>query len=194
MTIIDDAVDAWADIARREVAAGLAVNHCILGTRVLIDVLDQLDIPTRVVPVECLVANQRAVPLIEAKVPVPDWPPEAWSVGATTMSPGGGYPGHLILVADGPDGRVLVDSATRQFFRPQYGIMAPWTITAKVPAAWPERDGAAVVLRLGSWQISWASAVSRLGNRHRSASDWNRGRAREYVDEILDTLSHDVRQ
>lgn len=189
--LLDRIVDEWSVIARREVERGLTVAHCILGTRTLLEVLHQLGVAADAVPVEALVANQLAAGLLGQGIPYQEWPPEAWSVGASIDVSGTGYPGHLVLVADVEEGRYLIDSSTRQFFRPQYGIMTPWAMHVGIDEAWP-RDGVGMRYQAGTWEISWRPCPA-LGNRHRTASDWKRGRT-TYVPELLDRVSQHVRQ
>lgn len=176
MNVADAAAIAWGDISDREVSLGLAVNHCILGTRVIAEAMRRLDVPVEAVPVETLIANKIAARLIAEGVPTDDWPPNAWSVGATQGAPGSGYPGHLVAVVDQDDGRYLIDSSVAQFQRPQYGIMPPSTLSVRLDGTdWGRDSSMAQRLDAVTWEISWRPAP-QLGKLHRSAIDWKRGR------------------
>lgn len=181
---IDVLLAEWERIV---IAERVQPAHCILGTRTLFDVMRVLDIPAQVVPVEALIWNMAAAPLIAAEIPFQQWPPNAWSVGAVTSAPGEGYPGHLILVADTDDGRVLIDSSTGQFVRTRHGITPPPTLAARVSDTWPSDPTISVKYTGPGWEMSWKWAPE-LGNLHRSAPDWRRSRG-VFLTRLLDSLN-----
>lgn len=193
--LIQEIVDAWAAVADEEVKAGLAVNHCILGTRTLMEVCHALAVVAYPVPVEVVAMNRPGAIQVALGVPYQSgrWPPEAWSVGATTRSTGPGYPGHLVLVAELAGRRWLVDSSSGQFRREQHGIKPPQALCVElVDTEWPADPEVSWRIDRGDWVMSWKPAP-QLGNRHRAATDWRRGRT-AYVDRVLDGLSQNVRQ
>jgi hypothetical protein len=165
----------------------LAPNHCILGTRTLFEAARRLgaDRP-RIVTVEALAMNGEAAGLVDRGIPVGEWPPSAWSVGAVTSAPGSGYPGHLVLIVNTDDGRAyLLDSSTGQFRREHKGLMVPGTLIVEVPNQdWPTDPAVSVRYDTPGWTMSWKWAPE-LGNLHRAAPDWRKGR-RDHVDRVLE--------
>lgn len=172
----------WEQVTRER---PLNPAHCILGTRTLFEALRRVGVDSKVVTVEALAANREADGLIRRGVPYTEWPSTAWSVGAVTTAPGSGYPGHVVLVTTVDDGTFLLDSSTGQFRRPRYGIVPPPTLMVEVPDPdWPTDPKMGVRFDTPGWSVSWRWAPE-LGNLHRSAPDWRKGR-RDHVDRVLE--------
>lgn len=171
----------WETVTHTE---PLAPNHCILGTRTLFEALRKLGHESRIVPVEALFMNREAASLMAHGILVEDWPPSAWSVGAVRNAPGDGYPGHLILTTTVEEGTFLLDSSTGQFRRDQKGMLIPPTMLVELPdPEWPTDDQIAARFDAPDFMASWRWAP-QLGNLHRSAPDWRKGR-RDHVEQVL---------
>lgn len=184
MTSIAEVVDAWIEVAQEEVSEGrLALNHCILGSRTLLEVFKRVDIEADWLTVEALAANRVGMMQILLKRPVKSWPPEAWSVGVSMQSPGGGYPGHVVIVAQEDGDQFLVDSSSGQFARPQYGILPPPAMVLQLPDRWEPNPELWLRHTTPEWELSWRPEP-RLGLRHRAAKDWRKGR-HAFVDRVL---------
>lgn len=106
-------------------------SHCLNGTRVCIDALAHFGVRARPVSVQCMAVNRiyadkmagfQSSDDFPSKAEFEEWFAEgAWSVGIDTRDGMGGWPGHLIAIADDH----LIDSAAGQFDRPQHGIYVP---------------------------------------------------------------------
>lgn len=102
---------------------------CINAARVGVEVLRRFGVKARPVSVELLLINRFGLQLMEAQVPVDQWPAHAHSIGIT---PGAdfahredGWPGHLMIEGDD----WTIDLSARQFARPGKLIVdGPWML------------------------------------------------------------------
>lgn len=113
-----------------------AVNSCIETSRLLSLVLDRLEVKNRPQAVSVLVLNREAYFMVNERVPMADWPDEAWSLSISAESEGPGWSGHLVVILPLPGGRYLIDPSADQFHREgklnvpgpvMMGIDGPWT-------------------------------------------------------------------
>jgi hypothetical protein len=110
-------VEFWPVVTR----PGLRPNHCILASRVAVEVGRYFGIPITERSTRCLVANARAWELLNQQIPVSEWPDDAWSVGVDPdddRNRGTGYPGHVIAESE----HYLIDLSAAQFSRPKRGL------------------------------------------------------------------------
>ena len=167
---VDDVLDAWLDVRRVETRP----DCCILATRTLGAVFERLNgWSWEALPCASLAANAAAVELLEARVPVEEWPEVAWSVGVdddpADVNPGR-YAGHLVLVLDTGAGLQLVDGALGQFSRPHRGLVVPEMVRFDIEDAWAPVHS--VEFEAGT-KVMWRPS-KRLGKSHRVAPDWTR--------------------
>ena len=108
---------------------------CLFGTRAFLHVCDYYGIPAKALPAWALAVNEAwltwaasnggAERLLELRRSQADevtpMPAAAWSVGIDLQQRVGGYPGHLVAVAEG----LLVDTTVIQFSRPDKDIRIP---------------------------------------------------------------------
>ena len=90
-------LEAVADAARPAVLARFAPDSCIATTRVIIEALRYFGVPAVAWPVNMVMFNAAAWPLVKARVPAAEWPEDAWSVGfaaAGTAADGTAEPGQ----------------------------------------------------------------------------------------------------
>lgn len=114
---------------------------CIEEARRAVAVLSRLDIPAKASATRCMAANAAAIPVLAAKLPIEEWPADAWSVGTeigacqaeSTAEPfrRQGWSGHVVVIGDG----WLLDLTAPQFSRPLKGIHVPGPITTGYDAA-----------------------------------------------------------
>lgn len=100
-------------------------THCIEATKIGLEVLREFGVAARPLPCGIAVANLRAAELMDARVPVADWPANAWSVGVdpdVVNGNGVGWDGHLIIAGD----CWLCDLAGEQFARPPLITITAW--------------------------------------------------------------------
>jgi hypothetical protein len=109
----DDLLQAAADAARAAVLTRFRPDSCIATTRVVIEVLRAFGVPARPWPVNVKIFNAAAWPLANARVPVAEWPGDAWSVGIDVRNGRDGV-GHLVAVS----GLRMIDASIDQASRP----------------------------------------------------------------------------
>jgi hypothetical protein len=125
------------------------VNSCILSTRIGVEVLGRFGLKARPRPVNVLVQNLDAYRLSEQRVPVEQWPDDAWSVG---VAPGqaprpGSWPGHLVIELREPDQpRVLIDLTADQFDRPERNLKVGGPVFMNLTGAWTPQDSLSTVI------------------------------------------------
>jgi hypothetical protein len=104
LEVVQALARAWMDW-QKEDSFPFDDTHCINGARVAVRALEQLGVKAKPVSVRLMFANAAARALIEAEVPVEEWPTEAWSVGvapgATAPPRAGRWGGHLMVEGDG---------------------------------------------------------------------------------------------
>lgn len=118
---------------------GYEPSACILGTRVLIDVLAYFGVEGSALPVRVLVLNQAGAEQMEKGIPISEWPDEAWSVGVDDRNPDNPtveearakwrFPAHLVVQANG----YLLDPTADQMDRPQRGLRVLGSVAAQLP-------------------------------------------------------------
>lgn len=172
--VLDRAVEAVMDVLDEQVEQGLAINHCILGTRVFIEVARYAGLDARPVPVGAVAMNRAAEPYILARTPIEEWPDEAWSVGVYRGN-GMEGPGHLVAVVDG---NILVETTARQFDRPQHGVNVPHgPLVLPLNEEWSLQDSLLVQFTdRGPGGDDWDSALlywpDKPHREYHRASDW----------------------
>lgn len=126
------------------------VNSCILSTRIGVEVLTRFGLKARAQPVNVLVQNLKAYHLTEQRVPVPEWPDDAWSVG---VEPGqqarpGHWNGHLVIVLRQPgEPRVLIDLTADQFDRPERDLKVAGPVFMNIADTWTPQDPLATIVK-----------------------------------------------
>lgn len=81
----------------------LGHNRCIETARALRDTLRAFSIPAKLMPVDVVARNPLAHHLAEQRIPIDQWPSQAWSIGIvdddTLPEPttGGGWNGHMLV-------------------------------------------------------------------------------------------------
>ena len=166
-TTIRELVDDWDEFWPGRVIP----NHCIFAAGVVDQVLrDAGHSAPRVVACDMLAANAQAIGLINRQVPITEWPPGAWSVGAAHDSNYNGrdYNGHVVAIA----GHWLIDLSIGQFSRPDRNIHIAGPLAVDMSAD-PEADIIEVDLpRRGS--LGWTLRPDRKG--WRKSLDWKHRR------------------
>ncbi len=122
---IDTAAGLWHD----EFAQLFEQSACIAASAVLFEAATYFGREATILPVDTIAANAPAIELIDAHVPIDEWPDEAWSVGTShdeRCGIPGRYDGHVVCIVDG----VLVDLTAGQMSRPQRGLLVPEVIVA----------------------------------------------------------------
>jgi hypothetical protein len=142
-------------------------DSCIATTRVIVDVARHYGITVVPQPVSVCAFNAKGAELLQASVPLEQWPDDAHSVGVTGVGPSnpGTWNGHLIGLTD----THMLDGALDQMSRPAKGLcLAP--LTARLPPeGWAEDTGvkleeAGILLLYG-----------RLDNQeYRTSRNWSR--------------------
>lgn len=132
------------DFVRAEVLKGWGERSCIVTSRVLLEVLDWLGTPGKPVPVAVMAFNEAGWQAAswdrpEQRLPVEQWPPQAWSVGVNgsgrSEASTNGWDGHLVVVVSYRGRDWLLDGSLDQLSRPQRGIeLAP--LVTEVPSGW----------------------------------------------------------
>lgn len=106
---------------------------CISATRVGIEVLQRLGLKAKPFPCQLTVANLAAVRLIFDRVPVEEWPDEAWSLGVFARSDGDRlWNAHLAIEWWAKETRGLCDLDLARYARPEHGVIARAT-SLRVP-------------------------------------------------------------
>jgi hypothetical protein len=138
---------AFAMTVRRSTLENLSVvNSCVFTTRVGLQVLEQVGVVARPVPVYVSVHNMEAWRLSQDRIPVEEWPASAHSVGineAGATRPGPGWNGHLVLVVKQPgQPRLLIDLTADQFDRPIRNLVVggPVFMDISPDATWTPHD------------------------------------------------------
>jgi hypothetical protein len=139
-------------------------NHCILATKVAIEVGRYFGVNFEPMPVSIAAFNQVGWEQFSQGIEVKDWPPEAWSVGVhsadTWNQEGNRWDGHLIISGSG----VLADLNADQLSRPERGItIENWVaLRPDTPPPWnhTQEDGTHLVLS------------STQATLYRQAKDW----------------------
>ena len=160
--------EVWPDFAE-----DLQPNHCILVTRVAIEVGRYFGVDYEAMPVTIAVFNEAGWRLFREGVPNKDWPEEAWSVGTfceDTFSDRS-WNGHLIVSGPG----VLADLNATQMSRPHRGIDLPnWispTPDGEPPWTWSKDDGTHITIKpeqarhyrqSRDWRINYKSLTSEV--------------------------------
>ena len=122
-------------------APGSKDGVCIDSARIAVEVLAKVGVKAKAVATQVLAANAAAVPLLNAGVPIADWPDEAWTLGVElgpAPHPGTGkepyrrtgWTGHVVVVGEHEKGRWMLDLTAAQFNRPSKGILIPEPIWA----------------------------------------------------------------
>lgn len=123
-----------------------ARNSCIVSTRLGLMVLEAVGIKARAQAVHVLVMNLKAWRLSQDRVPVEQWPDDAWSVGVNDRAEGTGWSGHLVVMArtlETP--RLLIDITADQFDRPARDMVVGGPVIMGVTGVWTPRDPLATV-------------------------------------------------
>lgn len=145
---------------------------CIETTRAAVAVLRRLRLDARPLPVAVHAVNARAELLHVRRVPVEQWPSDAWSVGIVDLgvqsydsldepSRRTGWAGHLIVA--GPDW--LLDLTAQQFSRPDHDLHIDGAMLGLSLRFDPTREGTRVALPRGGairylpqpWHKAWRS-------------------------------------
>lgn len=103
-------------------------NTCIATSRILIEVLARSGVAARPVPVVVKVENEKARALTEQRVPVEQWPDDAWSVAIDVQQEDEPrhWNGHLCVMVKGEgfgQPRVFIDPTADQFSRPERNLI-----------------------------------------------------------------------
>lgn len=163
-------------------------THCIEAAKIARAALARVKVPSRPLPCGLLVANPEGSDLIDAGVPITQWPATAWSIGVDPDSnvPGPGWNGHLILAGDGWIG----DFSAAQFRHSKRRRLARIDIEAWVsptPPGWDlrpisirnEDHGTVVVIQPRPELARW-----------RSTNAWRSNVPTDWVDKLLARLTH----
>jgi hypothetical protein len=129
-------------------AEGLKPNHCILATRVAIEVGRYFGVTYEPMAVSIAVFNEAGWKLFQEGVESKDWPADAWSVGTPSDDTltNGVWNGHLMISGSG----VIADLNADQMSRPARNIVVPnWVaLRPTEPPPWAHReDGTYIMLK-----------------------------------------------
>jgi hypothetical protein len=117
--ILEAMARCWPMVVR---ITGMQPSHCILAARAATETARYFGVTLRERAVSVLVANAKAWELINADVPVDEWPDDAWSIGIDPHDERNaamrGYAGHVITESP----RYLLDLSAPQFNRPRRGL------------------------------------------------------------------------
>lgn len=157
-------------------------SSCIASTRIGIDVLRGFGLRSYPIATRVVAYNAAAARLVTARVPVDEWPDEAWSVGiqGSGVSKAGEWDGHLVIGLRDSDGREgVLDLSADQMSRPTRGLEI--TPILFHPPTWP--FGATLA---NGVVIAYGKIKSRS---FKSSPDWSKDRARPSVLAIMDRLN-----
>ena len=105
-------------------ADGVAINNCILSTRLAIDALQQLGIRARALACQVFAISPKRVAHLKRGGKVTPGAP-GWSVAVGYGSTGPGWDGHLVTVVRD---KTVFDVSAKQFSRPRYDMDIDATI------------------------------------------------------------------
>lgn len=187
---------------QNEVAEQVSPWSCVLAARLVTKALQTLDVPCDILRCDALALNDEAVFYFSQGVPIADWSPTAWTVGAnsnpksegthlTVRWEGGGFDGHLIVVAQGH----IIDLTAYQFDRPERGIvtggslLVPTSKTTRknAPSGFGGSHYVEVPIREGKYFISPA----RYQNNYKCNGDWEHG-YKQFLRGLLHHIRGDV--
>lgn len=158
----------WETALRREVGA----SCCILATRIAIEALAAAGVKAWAVPTEVVVFNRAGLDMLDARIPVEEWPRHAWSIGVGRFSPGTGWPGHLWAGTD----EWMIDLSARQFHRPGL-IRVESSIVVQAGARWVDLPHG------GAMRIDYTADKS-----FKQAPDWQKN-WRKYLPQMLESVA-----
>lgn len=175
----EDAMQALAGAWVDHVASKVRPDACILAARVGHEALSYFRVAHDVRPVAVACFNAEAmIELAAGRDVAADWPPEAWSVSASSRSedrgPLPGWSGHLVLTV----GDFLVDLTAEQFDRPSKGIVTGGPVLAHrdeledTTMLGPE--AVSIALTRGQY-VAWGEPENLS---YRRAPDWRRNYGR----------------
>lgn len=185
---------AWEAHTEPDLEAGtLDVSHCILATRTLGAVLSATapSLSWRAVPCAARALNPQGAMCAARRLPVEQWPPDAWAVGIDPREPcdPGRYPGHLVLEVEDLAGDLwLLDASLGQLSRPQRGMPLPRTWVWRLERDWLVQPGHVHAQLPGGATVEYQPWPD-LGQLHRNAADW-RMNWRPRAAAILEVLGH----
>lgn len=170
----------------------LPESCCIAATKITEQVARYFGLRGRAQPVRIVVANQAAIPLITAGVPVIDWPDDAWSVGTDgNQRRPGRYPAHLVLLVHSREAAYLVDSSLPQYARPRLGLsLRPLVTRLGDDRPFTDDDPAVAGIDGGRGVVTYWPYND--GGLYRRAPDWAYGKRRYQA--ITGELIRTIRQ
>jgi hypothetical protein len=134
--LLDRIDELWPTISQ-----AYRANACILITRTAIEVASYFGFRWHPLPVDLALFNKPGWEAYKAELPMPQWAPEAWSLGCVCKDEldADGWSGHLLVEGDG----WVADLDARQFNRPAKNIeLTNWALdTAGQEPPWTLRQG-----------------------------------------------------
>ncbi len=130
----------YAEAASEVLPGRFAATRCLNATRITVDVLEALGLPTKPMMVDAIASNEAWWQTALAKGRFPSGPDEAklwelqygaWAVGAVTepLKEGEeGFPGHVVALC----GSLLIDAAAGQLRRPERKILTPEVVVCSM--------------------------------------------------------------
>lgn len=155
-------------------------NACILSSRLGMMVLDRLGVKAQPRAVYVTVFNPAGWQASQQRLPVEQWPPEAWSMGNSPTNPNGEWNGHLVLVLRHTTGRrLLVDLSADQFDRPERHIALGGPVCIGLDSTWTPHDPAHATVDQGGPDETLIfyrpiPPQDQVGRQWREAPDWTR--------------------
>ncbi len=177
---LEELLENFAEIARDEILADFTPDCCIASTRITIEVMRNLGIKARPMPVKAVAIN----PALTRKIDEHGWPevwPEDWEADDSLwcvalgygydgpIDPEKDYDGHLVaLVA----GKYLVDASIDQAERIHHDIELPDVLIVPLREGFVAgRRSLGAELPNGGVVVYWANGDDD-GTAWRTAPDW----------------------
>ena len=128
-TVMDDLIEKLEPILRSEIRKAFPPQSCIQSCHILSAILEDFGIHSYAFPVQTAVVNKAYADCVLMEGLPPNWQTiSRWHCenGAYVIQVGAGdWPGHLVLLTDGPEGAALWDPSIDQANVPDYGLTLP---------------------------------------------------------------------
>lgn len=177
---------------RRTMAPQLTPSCCILAARMATNALTALGVRSIEIPVAVAAYNQRGWE--ERNLPIKDWSPDAWSVGASSRQVAyqfrqdGGFDGHVVVGTE----NFVIDLSAPQFDRPMRSIVTGGPLVARWEAfEVVSRSSRKIGLLEGVYLIE----AEPWNTGYKESLDWKRGWRKfggEFVENLKDSLRGQV--
>lgn len=173
-------------------APQLVPSCCILAARIATNALTALGVKNAAIPVGAACYNR--VGWQERLLPMGEWSPEAWSVGASsrqiafTLKQGGGFDGHVVVTTP----NFFIDLSVPQFDRPMRNIITGGPLVAK----WSSFEAVSKSARkIDLLEGVYLVEAEPHNTGFKESPDWVRGWRRfggEFMDNLTESLHEQI--